>query len=110
MHKYKTRIKMSNPEFSTEGWTKKQLEKDGFNFATDAYLIVSVLDTTEGGTSTLAVGRDGRNGGDDISEMEIFKIWVMLAHRLMQNLKTGTWQRQLTAVAFEGARKIVTSK
>lgn len=64
-------------------FTKAQCEETGGGC--DALVLVSMLFPDDGSYSQRVVSFDGRNGGDQISEEDLFKVWSLIAYELSQN-------------------------
>lgn len=77
-----------------DGITEKELdERPGDHGACDAILLCSVLGKFgEGALSTMWMGIDGNPGKGDMTPLNMFQLWSILAANLSENLPDGPHQ------------------
>lgn len=73
--------------------------------ATDALFLASIVRGADGSTSTVTVSMDGDTGAD-LSPDEVFKLWALMAHQLVDQLPPGG-RRDLCHQTFEAVRSAV---
>lgn len=78
------------------GWTKDELGENG---GADALLLVSIMFEPDGGRSDLVLSVDGRTGSE-LADIEVFKSWVMLAHKLMASPELTDEAKALCTAVF----------
>lgn len=83
-HKYKIKLKFVDAEFGE--FTKEEIIADEA-CGCDAYIYISLLYPQDGSLSVEVVSRDGRKNGDDLSDKELFKIWMMIGMMLAKSEK-----------------------
>lgn len=87
-----------------EGLTRDQVPKD--RGACTAAFLLSLLYPEDGSYSVAAVSFDGRTGAPlENEDAELWKAWVMLAHRLAQSETLSPNKRELCREVF----KVVTN-
>ena len=101
MHKYKLKYywNFENGEFS-----KEDLEEG--EGACDAVLFASILYPDDGSYSTLFLTVDGRTN-ETLPDNEIFKVWLMLGKKLMDNKELKGWKAELVEGVHEAASIII---
>jgi hypothetical protein len=101
-HKYKLSYKVTEVVAHPEGITAEQaheLAKTGFGTC-DAVLIASILYPADGSYSVYFIPRDGRTG-KDLSDLEMFKVWIMLANRLANSQTLDDARKLLAHITFQ---------
>lgn len=83
-------------EASSEGWAPEELGDDG---GADALVLISIIFEDDGGRSDVVLSVDGRTG-DQLPDIELFKSWVMLAHRLMGSAELADEAQALCRAVF----------
>ena len=66
----------------------------------DALILISIIFEPDGGRSDLVLSIDGRTG-TELPDIEVFKSWVMLAHKLMNSEQISDDGRYLAQKVFE---------
>jgi hypothetical protein len=91
-----------------EGLTKQQVMAMGPNVGgTHKFLLWSIMDTPEGGSSQMAVAVDGtKPDAPMLTDEEIFKQWTIMAKNLSERLPAGS-RKDLTKMVFETVQKAV---
>ncbi len=93
-------------EARPDGITAEQIqEAEGDLGGCDAVVLCSILYPEEGGCSVLAVSLDGRTG-EPLSTLEVFKVWGMLAHTLI-DAGLPLWADTIVRAAFGSIQRFV---
>ncbi len=69
--------------------------------------IGSIVKGESGGKSYAFISMDGKTG-EEVSDKELFQLWVILAGVLADNLEDGV-QKQLCTEAFKAVQRIITA-
>ncbi len=101
MKRYKLRMNISKPEFSSEGFSKDEIETDEFNTACDAFVFVSILEEAKSHVSVAFYGKDGRDQGRNINDKELWKVWSALTYELSRSENLPDWKLQFCKVVHE---------
>ena len=73
----------------------------------DAVLVASIIRNPDGSSSTGIFSADGDNDGKELTAIEQFKVWSLMAHQLSNTPELGEGQRMLCAETFEIIRAAV---
>ena len=68
--------------------------------ACDVLIIHSIMMPEDGSRSEAILSYDGRTG-NEVDDMELFKSWMMTAHRLEQSTTLPDGHRELAKTTFE---------
>jgi hypothetical protein len=100
-HRYKMTYEVHRkPEGFTKAELNKMSEANEDLAAADAVLIASILYPEDGSLSVLFIGYDGRTD-ETLSDLEWFKVWVMLTSRLSKSKTLHEGKRELCGLVFE---------
>lgn len=80
----------------SEGYTKEDIENDDQGLC-DAFLAVSVLRSENGIYSQAIFGYDG-DTKSDLSDNDVFKVWVMMGAMLYDNNLLKGWKKKLVSI------------
>ncbi len=92
-----------------EGVTREEVAAAGAGGACDAALVASIIYPEDGSLSVLFTGTDGRTG-DMISDVEMFKVWTLLANRLAASKTLGEGKRQLAQLTWDAVCSAIRSQ
>jgi hypothetical protein len=98
-YKLKYSLKTISGEFS-RGEALYWAEQFTDNGATDALIITSVLYPEDGSLSMKTFSIDGRNEGKDLEDIELFKLWILLAGTLQESKTLPASKKQLLNTTF----------
>ena len=73
----------------------------------DAVLMASIIRNPDGSSSTGIFSADGDNDGKELTAIEQFKVWTLMAHHLSNNPELGEGHRMVCAETFEIIRAAV---
>lgn len=86
-----------------DGWTKEELDADDAG-GCDAVIVHSLIYPPDGSRSEMLLSRDGRTG-EELSDIEVFKSWVMTAHALMDSESLDRQARDLAQTVFSSVQQ-----
>lgn len=99
-HKYRLSYKLEPlPDGGITAEEAKARAKDGHG-ACDAMLVASIIYPEDGSLSIMFAGKDGRTG-EDLADVEWFKVWMLLTERLARSETLGEGKRFLCAEIFQ---------
>lgn len=81
-----------NAEARKEGYSKEDATEE-FHGLCDAMMVVSIIRPEDGGYSQLTMSADGQTN-KELTEKDIFKVWLMLGFQLSDNKGLKGWQKQ----------------
>lgn len=90
-------------ESHPEGISKEELEARGNVGGCDAIFFASILFPPDGSYSLLFSSKDGRTG-EELSDDEWFKIWMLLGKRLGDSRTLSAGKRQMAQFTWEAIR------
>lgn len=104
-HKYRLSYRLDplDPPLGKEEVIKRQ--EEGFG-ACDAMLVASIIYPEDGSYSLQFMSQDGRTG-EDLTDLEMFKVWSMLSSRLAQSATLDPGRKMLCRVTFETIRDAI---
>lgn len=102
-HTYKLKyfLKAESGEFK-----KEIADKEGCGL-TDALLVVSMLYPEDGSYSQTFFSFDGNNKGEDISDNDLFKMWICIASTLKGKSDLVKWKREFAETVFQSYREAI---
>lgn len=92
-------------KFETGDFTKAELGADG---GADALVVASIVRPPDGSLSLAFLSKEGSTG-EEVSDSELFKVWALLAARLLESDIDGG-RRKILEAAHESVRKMVTAR
>lgn len=109
-HRYRLVFKLDceYPEGGMPNREAKLLPKQGKG-ATDALIVFSLLYPEDGSFSTFFWSHDGRNGGEELDDSEIWKVWMMLTSRLANSKTLKGWKKQICISTMDLIRRCMFS-
>jgi hypothetical protein len=101
-HRYPIRYKV---DFKPAGWSRAEIGDDG---GCDKLFIISIMESPVTGRSEMVIGTDGN--GQPLDDTELFKTWVMMAHRLKDSPDLSEGGRTVAKLAFGTVQREVLMK
>jgi hypothetical protein len=98
-HLYKVSYKIETNDPPITADQARERAEQGWG-ACDAVLMASILFPEDGSYSVLFASRDGRTD-EELSENEMFKVWMMLANRLAQSDDLDSVKRAIAQTTWE---------
>jgi len=107
-HKYKIKWETKEPEVRLAGYTKEEV---GLNsFGTDAFVYISILYPEDGSFRVEFQAADGRSGKlTDLSDIELFKVWTLLASRLSDSSELDQNRRYFCEEVFNVVKQVIST-
>ena len=91
-------------KFDCGQFSKEELGESG---GTDALVVASLLYPDDGGFSASYLSFDGRDQGMALDDIELFKLWAMMAAHLSESETVGEGRRALLKQVHETIREAV---
>jgi hypothetical protein len=88
-----------------EGIPREQIERDGLG-AADAVILISIIRPEDGSLSTVITSLEGATG-QEISDIELFKAWTLMAKRLSESKTLEPGKKALAGNVFEDVRQAI---
>lgn len=112
MGDYALKYKISFDTNNNNGFKKREVEDftkdDPDTGAADALLLYSIIKPKSGEFSIAMLSVDGQNEGKPLSEIDLFKVWSLMASSLSKQAK-HEWQRFIAEEAFNKVRQVIAS-
>jgi hypothetical protein len=100
-HKYRIKYEFT-PEYGEfSGEEVKRANRGGC----DAIIFHSILYPEDGTFSCKTFSIDGRKGGDDLSAIELFKVWMLLGSQLAESEELDQARRYMARMPLEAMRE-----
>ncbi len=113
MSDYALKYKISFDTNQDKGFSKQEAleltKEDPDSGAADALFFVSVLKPKSGEFSIATLSMDGQNKGKPLSEIDLFKIWSLIACGLSKKA-AHEWQRFIAEEAFNKVRQVIAGR